>query len=1572
MAISSRHNIEAARATFASSRSTLIDRQYEFEQASDALEEAKRSMTGEDLAPFESALAAASTELDAALAQHDDAFVSLQDALGEWLATDAGAAEDSVEEDIQRLETETPVVLFPVRLETRFLDGKLKVRVYPDEIFLNTHEVALTVEERDAAIGYYTELNENDNERELWRDMVSRFGVERSAYILRQMLPVFGAPGPASSWWASSSTCGGTIFGGNNEDLYFPEVQLRAGSWTRPGEAVLPDRWVVVTYRGSQKRITVGSRVIEPIAMTADPGMRSEANLSELIPTTEGSYRIDDKIRWTVDFERAVEVGMGIEVELHGDEATAGFDRLIVVGVKTSMSALDTSRMLEKLLDAHHYTRGIAMVRQGSPTNNTTEETTPYPPSDDAGSISFGIERLRAPLDREHAHHCLASHLDGYRLAKTLGVPSGVMANVDRAYETEVRHSETMNQALWHGTLGYFMRHLMDAAVPGNAPVFTSEDVDMAAEYFTDYVQPRGPAPSFRVGATPYGVLPIAALSEWEHLDTETPPNAQLVEQAILGPLQRLMALWLEGVGRVPRIQPTAGNPDYDLARVLATFASAREFWIRYGYTYTFSYWQYFIHGWNSQSLFDSLLLQTRNTFDRFGLTNLQPAVGTVLWRQESYLNQTPAVAAALSETEGLAENYIQALMNAGEATSNLGAVRINEDTYTSAETPHTLFRVMLRRSALNLFAHIAESQTTTRWVELGIFGLALHPVEQIIPSVYEMDNSNLLAPYVGDFYGALQRLQSVATAELDRLFRATMDVSSRRIDAWTTAFANRRLSSLRSKQEITRLATVGDFIGGYAWLENVRPVPRSYEPVVEGSSRLVEVQPGNGGFIHAPSMTHASAAALLRNAALSSPAASDGAFAIDLSSQRVRQGRELFEGVRNGQPVGALLGYQLERGLRDAHPGATGLDAVRFALRRRYPLVANKAGDDGDELAEAIAARNVVDGQLLLADYLAALEQGTPLDLGSDPDLPSPGDPNYAILIAELDRLVDRYDAAADLLTAEAAFQLVRGNLDGAAPTLANVVEGRPPPDSIVARSARGGRTISHRVAVVFHNNHPFQLDPTWPSATARALGEPLLDAWLGEVLGAATAVSALVSYLDDTGSIIQSVGLEDAVTITLSELGLRPLDLLAVAEALIEEHQGSELDQRIVNVALNDPNRAPSAQPSKIRVDYDTATGPTFPEIIEVAHAAQSVFKASRPLHPKDLVPPAEVEEAADEEATQPVASPTAVEFYERSIAAGSALEAARAQLEAASSSTERRGALEKAAEFIPFAAYPAPTASDSELETQAATTLQELTKRVNALPPALGAPEDHSSEAFVSNGQSRFEAVFGQSFVALPAFEPPRAAELARSLAERATLLDGNEHAPDRYLQQIMRARPRVGKYRKFNLYARTLGAPRPRVDVVQLPHVPGERWLGLPFTEPPDEGRSGTLLLNYEAELDTTEPWAGLMIDDWNDVIPNAVEQTGVAMHYLSPQAQAPQAVLVAVPSRQSTAWSFAELLASLEQTMDLMKIRAVETEDVDASQVFPPLVLGTNPNITHSVTTNLSDAVVRVIREAFSG
>jgi hypothetical protein len=1546
--------VESARSALANARRTLVDRLYDFELAREVLREAQRLETDPDAA--QQAFTAAENAFKAARDAEAQRFAELQTAISNWLPFNTNH-EQAAAEDIARLEATSPIVLLPVRLETRFEGAVLKVRVFPDEIFLNAHERALTVEERDAAIKYYSELNAKNNEMQVWRDIVARFGVQRSAYILREMLPVFGDAVPGTQWFASSFTCGGTIFGGRNEDLFFPEdIQLRSAAWTRPGEGVLPDRWAFVTYRGGTRTVTLGSPIVEPLAMTPDPKLQE----TDLTTLPGADYKMDDRLRWSVDFARAVAVGMAVEL---GD-AAGGFDRLIVVGVKSSINPRDTSRHLEELLDAHHYTRGLAIVRQGSPTNNTEGQTTPYPPRDPAGQFSYPIERTRAPLNRYFSHHCLPPDSDGHHLAVALGVPSGVMANIDRAYQLEIRKARKMAQVIWPGTLGYFMRQMMAPAFSGGASIFSNEQIKDTRSYFEKYVTARGPAPAFRVGETPYGVLPIGALKLWQTRPITSPltdeeSRSNVLEGKLLEPLKGLLDLWKEGIPKVPRIRPGQSNPDLDVAVVLSTYPSARQFRVRTGVGSPVLWLVHHFLGWDVNGLFSHLEQHSSDTYGLVGHPEWRPRIGMTLFSQQAATFTGDVVAAEVSESLQLPlPNFIAGIMQAP-----IQVLNENSTVNGKPSTPNLLYSV-LRHSTLTEYVrayHDDFHTTPIAWIDLEIFGIPSIPIPAPLPPLYSLTPNQLAASHIS----ALNELAFESTAELERLFTETLDVTSHRLDAWISAFATRRLLAMRSEQVRVNLMPKGDFLGGYGWLEDVRPTTRGTQDVPGVGT--VEVQPGNGGFIHAPSMTHASAAAVLRNGHLSFKGDNAAAYAIDLSSRRVRDGRRLFEGVRNGQPLGALLGYELERRLHEVHQGVTGIDALRFALRNVYPLVANKAGEDPGASAEVIAARNVVDGSLLLrahdADDIPYGSQG----------LPAPGTALHGILDNELDRLNELYDATADLLTAEGVFQLVRGNTDAAVPTIRNVVDGLQPPDTVISRSSRGGTGLAHRVALVFPSNANPQLPSGWPATpTPRAEAEPVLNGWLGQLIGPAAAVTAVLTYRDANGNIITSTHdpgggpvVAQNVTVRLSDLGLHPLDVLALAEAVAQENQGSVLDRRIIAAALADPARDPDSTPARFELSYTVAQGRSFPSILEVLNTASAVLGASRPLEIRDLLSPAEADDVTAEEVATDAVKARARELYERATRAVGELNSRLGGLQAAVGF--QAGVADALAQVASYAtqAFPQPLLDDAALLDGARAVIKELERRVAGLPAELD-PDTASYEQLLADANAIFKLVFGPSFLALPLVDPPRAEEIVRSLEARSTLLDnaGNDPdkdlEPDKYLHKLMRSRTRLGRFRKLNLYARSANVTRPRVEVVQLPHLPGERWLGLPFDPqtPPDEGRSALLLLHYASGLDATEAWTGVLLDTWSEIIPNAKEETGIAFHYDSPRSQAPQAVLVAVPSQSGAFWSFEQLLASLEQTMDMMKIRAVDQELLNLGQALPTAVFATNPQSGNTVSTTL--------------
>ena len=142
---------------------------------------------------------------------------------------------------------------------------------------------------------------------------------------------------------------------------------------------------------------------------------------------------------------------------------------------------------------------------------------------------------------------------------------------------------------------------------------------------------------------------------------------------------------------------------------------------------------------------------------------------------------------------------------------------------------------------------------------------------------------------------------------------------------------------------------------------------------------------------------------------------------------------------------------------------------------------------------------------------------------------------------------------------------------------------------------------------------------------------------------------------------------------------------------------------------------------------------------------------------------------------------------------------------------------------------------------------------------------------------------------------------------------------------------------------------LGRSAPRLELAQLPHVPGESWVGLAFGAGArhQSGRL-SLVLHRVAAPSTTEPWAGLVIDEWPEVIPSRTETTGLAFHYDDPGAEAPQAVLIAVPPGAAPRWDLATLAEIVRDALDLAKLRGVDGDFLGLlGQILPTIYVSTN-------------------------
>jgi hypothetical protein len=415
---------------------------------------------------------------------------------------------------------------------------------------------------------------------------------------------------------------------------------------------------------------------------------------------------------------------------------------------------------------------------------------------------------------------------------------------------------------------------------------------------------------------------------------------------------------------------------------------------------------------------------------------------------------------------------------------------------------------------------------------------------------------------YLAEQLRAIGKLERTPTARLERAFAEHLDCCTYRFDAWAGGLINFQLASMRATRR------KGTHLGAYGWLEDVKPEPRTLTPVrLEGE--LDEIfnrqQPGtpapllsddtNEGFIHAPSVNHAVTAAVLRNGYLAhaTPATPD-LMKVNLSSERVRLALGFIEGIRNGQSLGALLGYQFERGLHDRYALAES-DQFIYPLRRVFPLYTGKKDLPPGVSIEAIEARNVLDGLALVRFVRGAPDANKKYPFGQPPSVLPPAGLAQASLDAEVDRLLDIHDALADLALAEGVHQVVQGNYDRAAATMDAYSQATFPPFRTWCR--RRAAASCSRIASAC-SSIPTRRGCRRQSALARRAG----DGKLGRRAAAGRGEGRCsVQYTD------AATGTVKHAPVTWADLGLQPLDLVYVMNPDSLQPR-AELDDRIREV--------------------------------------------------------------------------------------------------------------------------------------------------------------------------------------------------------------------------------------------------------------------------------------------------------------------------------------------------------------------------------------------------------------------
>jgi hypothetical protein len=417
-----------------------------------------------------------------------------------------------------------PIALLPVRIETRFGHGddgqpQLWVRVFPDDVHVDGFEPALTAEEAAARQVYLADpeaTSADPNQRlAAWARLAQRVGATRAA-------------------WISSSAAGTS--------------GTKLSDWTRAATTtLLPDRFTVCAYDDA-------GNVVRQAGLAIEDGLIVGPSPSGGDPAT------DPGLRWTHEFQEAVEKGMAVRVPISPAQAVTGFARVLVWGVKSQLDPATAATRLAAAFDAHHYTDGIEVLPHGTPTNNSDGVKAGYRSDDPGFARSFAVERgdPRAPSPDGRG--------DGDRLARAFGVDASHFAFVRGA---EGRHDDAplaMNTLLWPATLGYYLEDLVTGAVPEAATVLPD-----ARAHFIAWVRARGPWPTLRIGRQPYGVVPVVWTGSYDALEGGSFVIRLLSLLQMLRPIWQTSAAQLDRVGRGP-------DPDATVAAVLGLCPSSTSY----------------------------------------------------------------------------------------------------------------------------------------------------------------------------------------------------------------------------------------------------------------------------------------------------------------------------------------------------------------------------------------------------------------------------------------------------------------------------------------------------------------------------------------------------------------------------------------------------------------------------------------------------------------------------------------------------------------------------------------------------------------------------------------------------------------------------------------------------------------------------------------------------------------------------------------------------------------------------------------------------------------------------------
>ncbi|NNE76541.1 MAG: hypothetical protein HKN31_05655, partial [Pricia sp.] len=755
------------------------------------------------------------------------------------------------------------------------------------------------------------------------------------------------------------------------------------------------------------------------------------------------------------------------------------------------------------------------------------------------------------------------------------------------------------------------------------------------------------------------------------------------------------------------------------------------------------------------------------------------------------------------------------------------------------------------------------------------------------------------------------------------------IDLNSYRLDAWITSLAARRIVEMRDKPDYKK----GIYFGAYGWIENLE---RHKEPV--NPATLTDRYRENGGIIHTPGAGQTVASTVFKNSFLANRhEVESNPFTINLSSDRLQKSQVLLDGIREGQQLEALLGYQLERHLHEDD-----LHEEIYALREAFPLYENSISN-----TKGFVQLSVIDG-------LKAINRKENLP-ATIPNI------KKAQVIANIEKLEDTMDASLDVLFYEAGYQVTQGNISQAAAALGATKGELVPPPIESLQTKIPGTGMNHKLVMLFP-----QSDETFPLENIRAFMEPNLEKWLASALGPIDQLECSVEIRN-----AQDDSLLEKLTVNLAALDLGYLDFLYLSEEPVFDG-ASELELRIRNAARN--QHGSLAQDVRYVIRDTSNKDRSILQGLEVVRYAKALLDKCRYLKSNDLTLESDTlkydrlglddmkenrlqpllvrlrqSAAADLSQKNTLALLAKMDFESAKVAF---LNDSSINIDQLKSALTRKIGLaeEQLAKYnseLPF--YMAFGCLE-----QAAKIL--LGESFFLLPPAMGSDNfvqvlnDKKQHLIVGHPANKEEhQLWGQERIRnwiQGVAQVHENSELFEDWSMVNTVWNETMGLNETYDYKIVQG-PTLSQYpwvalsqSEIDQLIKAQYADQP----IFVDSNSGEAYPLADGTYYPENCEATVIYGPTTADLE--KPVFGLVIEEFSEHIPDKKMDTGLSFHYNTPNNEPPQAILLAIHPKATMDseffWSEEDLRDVLFDTIDLYKIRMVDIEAIQEYGYILPM------------------------------